>query len=288
MDENSNQAILLQINKLKNLPALPEVSLKILNVINDPDISTEKLSKVLMLSPGLVARLLGLANSAYFGQSREIKDLPTAIYNVLGLDLVKGLTLGIVLNVQLNTSKCRSFNSEYYWMRSLLTASAAQKLAAGNKLHDFPSSTVYTSGLLLYSGMLILGYLMPEELNGLLHRCEKNRTPVGQEIKLQFGKSHFHLGLILLQKWQLPVIYQTVLNHFEDAEFTGDERVLINLLVISQRLSSMLLDDDNVDLEHLLKLGEKLALSTIGLPAIVDKLLEDREKFQKLAGIIGN
>jgi HD-like signal output (HDOD) protein len=235
-----------------------------------------------------VARLLGLANSAYFGQSREIKDLQTAIYNVLGLDLVKGLTLGIVLNVQLNTSKCRAFNSEYFWMRSLLTAIAAQKLSAGNKLKDFPSSTVYTSGLLLYSGMLILGYLVPEELNEFLQRCEKNRTLVGREIKLQLGKSHFHLGQILLQKWQLPTVYQSVLNHFEDDEFTGEERVLINVLVISQRLSSMLLDDDNVDLAQLLKLGEKLELSTADLPAIVDKLLEDREKFQKLAAIIGN
>jgi HD-like signal output (HDOD) protein len=284
---DSNQTIQLQINKLKNLPALPEVSLRILDAVNDPDIAIDKLADVLSMSPGLVARLLGLANSAYFGQSRQISDLRTAIFQVLGLELVKSLSLGIVLNVQFDTRKCRSFNTEYFWMRSLLTAVAAQKLAGGKNSLQFSPATVYNSGLLLYIGMLVLGYLLPEELNIILQRCKADRSCVGDEVHLQLGETHYHLGCILLQKWHLSPVYQTVLNHFEDADFCGDEKPLINLLILSQSISSMLLDDEAVDVEELEALCEKLSLSTEGLPGIVDELIENRQSIQKLASIMG-
>ncbi|MDD1621912.1 MAG: HDOD domain-containing protein, partial [Methylococcaceae bacterium] len=248
----------------------------------------DKLADVLAVSPGLVARLLGLANSAYFGQSRNISDLSTAIFQVLGLELVKSLSLGIVLNVQFDTGKCRTFNTEYFWMRSLLTALAAQKLAVGNKLQQFSPATIYTSGLLLYIGVLVLGYLIPEELNAILQRSEKNHTCAGDEIRLQLEESHYHLGYVLLQKWQLSPVYQSVLNHFEDAEFNGEEKPLINLLILSQRLSVMLLDNDDVDISELEKLCKKLSLSTTGLRGVVDELVGNRESIKKLAAIMGN
>jgi HD-like signal output (HDOD) protein len=288
MTETSKQAIQLQINRLKSLPALPEASVRILDAINDPDIAIEKLADVLAMSPGLVARLLGLANSAYFGQSGNISDLSVAIYQVLGLELVKSLSLGIVLNVQFDTGKCRTFNTEYFWMRSLLTALAAQKLAVGNKLPQFSPATIYTSGLLLSIGVLVLGYLIPEELNVILQRSEKNHTGAGDEIQLQLEESHYHLGYVLLQKWQLSPVYQAVLNHFDDAEFSGEEKPLINLLRLSHRLSSMLLNDDGVDMGELERLCEKLSLSTTGLSGTVDELIENRESIQKLAAIMGN
>lgn len=133
----------------------------------------------------------------------------------------------------------------------------------------------------------MLGYLLPEELNAILQRCKKNRTCVGDEILLELGESHYHLGWFLLQKWHLSPVYQSVLNHFEDADFAGDEKPLINLLSLSQRLSSMLLDDDAVDLDELEILCGKLSLSTAGLARIVDELIENREAVQKLASIMG-
>lgn len=284
--DSPKQAIHLQINRLKTLPALPESSLRILDAINDPDISIDRLAEVLSISPGLVARLLGLANSAYFGQSRHIEDLRTAIIQVLGLELVKSLSLGVILNVQFDARKCRSFDTEYFWMRSLLTAVAAQKLAVEIKLQRFSPATAYTSGLLLYIGVLILGFLVPEELDAILQRCKIQHAGVSEEIRSQLHESHYHLGYFLTQKWQLSPLYQSVLNHYEDADFDGEEKPLIGLLKLSQRLSAMVLDD-SIDMTELAMLGEKQALSTSGLPKILEDLIASRESFRKLASIMG-
>ena len=288
MNEILNHALLLQINKLKNLPALPEASSRILDAINDAEIPIEKLAEVLSLSPGVVARLLGLANSAYFGQSRSISNLPTAIFEVLGLDLVKTLTLGIVLNVQFDTSKCQGFDTKYFWMRSLLTALAAQKLANNQKQLELSASTAYTSGLLLNIGVLILGYLSPQELSEIIQRSLQNQSFVSEEIRQHLGISHFHLGSYLLQKWQLSPMFPLILNHFEDPDFSGPEKPFINLLNFSQQLSYRLLHKDEVDLVEIESLGKNLALSTTNLPRIVDQLLEKRESIENLAAALGN
>jgi len=288
MNEDPNKAILLQINRLRNLPALPEVNMRILNAINDPDIEIDKLADVLSMSPSLVARLLGLANSSYFGQARQVNDLPTAIFQVLGLDLVKSLSLGIVLNVQFDTGKCQAFNSNYFWTRSLLAAICAQKLAHANRLKSFSLSTVYASGLLLYIGMLVLGFLIPEEMNAIFLESKKNQICVGDTIKQNLGNSHYHFGFLLLQKWQLSPVYLAVLNHFEDPDFSGEERPLINLLTLCHTISSSLMDHKSVDMVELESLRVKLSLSNSGLEALIEELIENRENIQKLASIMGN
>ena len=53
---NKENDILLEISKIKNLPPLPESSIRIISAVNDPDIPVDALVDVLALSPVLVAR----------------------------------------------------------------------------------------------------------------------------------------------------------------------------------------------------------------------------------------
>jgi HD-like signal output (HDOD) protein len=288
MNELSNPAFLLQINRLKSLPALPAESLRIVAAINDPLLSTDKLANVLALSPSLVARLLGLANSAYFGQSRQVLDLPTAVYQVLGLDLVKSLALGIILNVHFNAQKCPAFDAKYFWLRSLFTAVAAQRLAAANKRHRYTPATIYTSGLLQYIGVLVLAYIMPEELDTIIKDSKKQGVSLDSEIKRHLGKSHRYVGYYLLNKWQLPEIYAFILKFYLDADYKGEERELIDLLRVAQRISALLLDKPDFELDEVLVLAEQLAISRDSISGVIDYLIDHRENIQSLADIIGH
>jgi HD-like signal output (HDOD) protein len=214
MNANATRSINSQINRLKNLPALPEASVKILEAINDPDISIEKLVDVLSLSPALVARLLGLANSAYFSQHRTIDNLHTAIVQVLGLTLVKSLAVGVILNVQLNPSKCKNFDTQSFWQLSLMTAVIAQKLSAASPPSKIASATFYTGGLLLHIGILVVAFLFPDELDKILRQQPKNYAELGCDINQVLGLSHYEIGYMLLNKWQLPDVYQNLLHRF--------------------------------------------------------------------------
>ncbi|MCQ8115891.1 HDOD domain-containing protein [Methylomonas rosea] len=277
------------MSSLKNLPVLPEASLRILDAINTPDIPIEKLADALSLSPGLVARLLGLANSAYFARGRNVSDIRTAIFQVLGLDLVKALAMAIIFNVQFDTRKCQGFDAEYFWIRSLTTAVSAQKLAADiPQLREFAPSAIYSGGLLLNIGVLVLGYLLPEELHDIFVENKKTRLPVSEGISRQMGQSHYQIGHFLLHKWHLPALYQLLLQNYENKDFESTELPLLILLRVCERLSATVIAGEPINLQEIEPECRKIELPLENIRELAEQLAENQPAMQKLAAIMGN
>jgi HD-like signal output (HDOD) protein len=289
MNADVKQTIELQLSSLKNLPVLPEASLRILDAINTPDISIEKLADALSLSPSLVARLLGLANSAYFARGRNVSDIRTAIFQVLGLDLVKALAMAIIFNVQFDTRKCQGFDAEYFWIRSLTTAVSAQKLAAEiPQLREFTPSTIYSGGLLLNIGILVLGYLQPEELHNIFVESKKTRLSVSEGISRQMRQSHYQIGHFLLHKWHLPALYQLLLQNYENKDFEGTELPLLILLRVCERLSATVIAGEPINLQEIEPECRKIELPLENIRELAEQLAENQPAMQKLAAIMGN
>lgn len=286
MDDITRQSIESRINKLKNLPALPEASAKILEAVNDPDVEIERLVKLISLSPALVARLLGLANSAFFGQLNQIDDLHTAIVRVLGLQLVKSLSLGILLNVQLDPKQCKGFDSQSFWMHSLFTAVAAQKLVNTLGRQSVSPANAYTCGLLLHIGILVAAYVFPEEFNGILSQEPTGYFDVETEIQKRFGHSHYQLGYILLKKWRLPEFYQSMLNQFDCNGLPENQAELNRCLHASQRICYLILDQD-ADEKELNLISEQAQLPFEAVSKVFRALLDSKDNIQKLAAEMG-
>lgn len=273
----------LQILRIKNLPDLPASSMRIIDAVNNPDISIEELTNILSLSPVLVARLLGLANSAYFGHSGEVSDLKIAIMRVLGMNLVKSLTLGVILNLVLDTRKCRQFNNERLWMEALFTAILSQQFS--RQIHDeaLNPTFVYTAGLLLNIGVVAAVYLLPEETNQIFLNTVKNASSVSQEMSCLIGMNQYQLGGILLQHWHLPMLYQTVLKEFKNSEYDGNEKKLIDLLHISFALVKKSLANQNDDFGPLVIRLEPYGLSVTEVQPIIDTLLSKKDNIYQAA-----
>ncbi|MCF7970527.1 MAG: HDOD domain-containing protein [Methylococcaceae bacterium] len=238
----STQLMQLEISKLKHLPPLPEESCRILTALNDPDIELEKLAHVLSTSPILVGRLLGLANSAYFGYPGTVISLKVAIINVLGLKLVKSFSLSILLSTTLDSHRCKHFDSERFWRNTLLTAVSAQKLAL-LKQGAFDSSLVYTAGILLHIGILAAVHVYPKQMDQLL--LEKNNESMLDALMTRCHViDQYQIGSYLLERWQLPVIFQNIVKHYADANFQGEVLPLINLLRLANVLLTMMLQNE--------------------------------------------
>lgn len=289
MVESVTHSMQVQINRLKNLPALPEASLKILEAVNDPDIDIERLVEVLSLSPALVARFLGLANAAYFGQSRQINDLHSAIVRVLGLQLVKSLAIGVVLNVQLDVSKCRRFDAHYFWVHSLLMAITAQKLAVASRFEALPTATVYTGGLLLHIGILVAAYLVPDVVDKALSTENTGYLDINDELTLALGISHFELGYLLLNKWQLPNVYQNLLHHYAGQNLVDDDaHDLRCLFIASQHICSLLLDSPDEQADRLEELAQETHLAVDVLRKVFSEMSGNKENIEKMAEVLGS
>ena len=66
------------IEELERLPAQPSVAVRTVWVADQPTSSAKDLAAALTADPALTARVLRLANSAYYGLSRRIADVTSA------------------------------------------------------------------------------------------------------------------------------------------------------------------------------------------------------------------
>jgi HD-like signal output (HDOD) protein len=274
-----------KIAKIKNLPTLPEASCRIITAINNPDISIEELTRVISTSSALSGRLLGLANSAYFGWPGEIEDLRLAIIQVLGLNLVKGLAVSILVSNEFDVSRCSQFNCEQFWAHGLITATLAQKLAI--QIHDekVNPSTAYTAGLLLNIGLLAVVYAFPDELNQVFINVQKNDSSLSHEIVDALGESHFQMGYLLLKRWRLPAIFPMVLQQYGDLKCQGGDEVMkmTNLLKLCSQLAEDIYSNEDPKLVVSVNTINQLDLVPAKVQKTVGELFEKRDNIKDLA-----
>ena len=138
------------------LPTIPRVVQQLITALRDPDVDTRKIGAALSQDPVLTAKVLRLANSAFFGGQRSMASIDAAV-SLIGTQALGRLVLaggvagsfGTVPGIDLPT----------FWRDSLIAATAAQKLAprVGAEVEE-----AYVSGLLHGTGHLILCKTYPD------------------------------------------------------------------------------------------------------------------------------
>ena len=87
-----NQLVQAAIKEVSHIATLPEVTMKIIGLVEDPDSTAQDLNKVISNDPALGARILKVVNSAFYGLPRQIGSINRAIV-LLGLNAVKNIAI---------------------------------------------------------------------------------------------------------------------------------------------------------------------------------------------------
>ena len=138
-----------ELNACTNLPTLPAVALKIIEVSKDPDISLHEVSAIISSDPAIAAKLLKVANSSLYSQRRSLSNLREAL-TLLGFNA----SLTIALSFSLLLSLVGEKKNEDYWKRSIISASIAKML--GMKLRVIKLEDLFLASLLQDIGVLVL------------------------------------------------------------------------------------------------------------------------------------
>lgn len=194
-DENSLAAI-----RVTDLPAPPQTALEILQACADPEVSTKDLAEIASRDPGLTAELLRMANSPFFGVSREVSTV-TRVVMILGQRALRNLVLCISMRKALRTDDIEGFDVTTYWEHTLRRAVAARNLG---QTQQFVPDECLTVGLLQDFGLLVLLHANPGAGKQwtMLHRADPDRRcELEREI---FGATHDEVGAIVARAWSLP------------------------------------------------------------------------------------
>lgn len=180
------------------LPTLPEVALRVRTEAEDPESSLNSLGKVISNDPALSARVIKVANSAFFRTSREISDLKMALMR-LGMEYTVNLSIGLAMEQMFQaTSSIVDKRMREIWQRSSEIAGICHVLCSHRT--DLQADQAMLAGLTHKIGALpILTYA--EEHSSLL----KDAFSLDAVIKSLAPA----IGSVILKKWDFP---QELLN----------------------------------------------------------------------------
>ena len=194
------------IGRIKTLPTLPIVVARLTKMLADPETSVKKVTQVLAEDQALTAKILKLANSAYYGFPGQIASVDHAVV-MLGFGGVRDVALSAsVINLFRSSPQeaedlRQLFAPDRFWEHSIAAGVACRLLARLRKLAD--PEEAFVAGLLHDIGKLIMCEHLSGEFLDVLRDChEHGRVFVAAEADR--GLSHAALGRLLIEEWKLP------------------------------------------------------------------------------------
>ncbi len=267
------------------LPPLPATAQEILTCFGDEFIDADKVTAVVEGDPGICAKLLGLANSAYFGLAEPVNNIGEAISRVLGVDTVRSLVLAMAIQQSFNSKGCPAFNTERFWMQSLLAAECAKKIAAADAAADETvRDLAYSAGLCHNLGLMALVHMEPGRTNKVLKAHKEHDTPdsLSKFFLDEFATDHKIITAELARVWQLPEPMLAAYQYRAFPQSHCEER--LGPVVVAAVCA---VENTEVAPEYQTNLGQfavMLGLDPDDLQAMAELSEKQRERVQSLAG----
>lgn len=213
------------------LISLPEVYLKLQQIISRDDFSLVEITDVISVDPAVTARLLRMVNSAFFGLAARIETISRAV-NYLGAQQVHDLVLSTSIAQSFSDMHNEAFDLHEFWRKSVYCAIAARELAVICNVLD--SERLFVTGLLHDIGHLMMRRSLPELVLQAEAEAEQSWSALSQAEKQVIGFDYAVVGAQLLKNWHLPdslsesIKYQLKPTRVEDYEL---ETAILNVAV---------------------------------------------------------
>jgi HD-like signal output (HDOD) protein len=267
------------------LPALPQSAISLLQLSKDPNNGPAEYAVPIESDAGLTGQVLKFVNSSYFGFSREISSVKTAI-TLVGVRTIKNFALWSAVFSLMPNPKCGPFDLKHLWQDSLRRALFARTVARLLGLRE--AEDAFAAALLQDMAVPLLAKELPNEYIKLLEaRGQGSRL---SELERQtFGWTHAEVGGQMARKWKLPEeTAHLVERHTEIEAIVAEERA--NPAEAAVALSSMLptagdqhWPECGVFQKHYDHLSPKDSQSAAELLAQVDKEFSDFAPVLKIA-----
>ena len=217
------------------LPTLPLVILKLLQITNDENASLDDLERVVGTEPTIMTKMLRIVNSAAFAIPHRVSNVREAIQHV-GFRAIRTLALEVTLFEQLVAPTRRyDFDRIHFWQHCLSVACMSKAIA--EELQYPHSDDVYVAGLLHDIGKIILEvYGRITYSDFLKHLPPTNGLLVDDEAQV-IGMAHHKLGAFFCAEWGLPesFVMAICLHHerFAHLGLTAEQELLVAIISLA-------------------------------------------------------
>jgi HD-like signal output (HDOD) protein len=233
----SKERVPFSLTKNVDIPSIPLVLIRIIQTLDADTSSAKELEELILHDPALSARILRLANSAFYSFHSTVKTISHAI-TLLGINLVTSLAIG----VNLFDSFTKGAKSEAKLINRLWTHSCAVAvlvrelwLRHSRKEGEF----AFLCGLLHDLGKVVLFKTYPGEYSSVFSapKAEKGR-PISSYEEEYYGADHSMIGEMLAKQWGLPAELATIIRRHHDPLATAIP--MVNAVMLSDLIAKEL------------------------------------------------
>ncbi len=269
-----------------DLPPLPEILMKLQNLINDPDSELEEIARLIETEPVLSGRLIKLSNSVLYGGGREKTDDISSTVMRLGVKMILDLAYTLQLTNMFNQFK--SFDQYKFWMHSMAVACLTQALSQKVDLSPEEKMESYVCGLMHDLGIVVFEYLIPDEYSAFVKSIGPDEASLESLELEEFGIGHPELGARFIRHyWPVsPVVIKAVKNHYvagdeNDTRLNIAELVgIVDQLVVNEGITHGIGTPPEIPLSD--EVCEKLGLFPDELEDIIETTLEGLDSTELL------
>ena len=195
-----NDELEARIKNQVDLPSPSQVAREVIGLAGNPDIEVAKVANAISCDPAMAAKLLRIANSAFYSQRRPSQNIRQALV-IVGLNAALTLALSFSLVSTLRGCKPNGIDYKRYWRRTLLAATGSRAFA--EQVCKGQDEEAFLIGLLQDVAILAIdrcaeGFyadLPPEATHNLVIEHERRKLN---------DKDHAYYGGLLLRAWKLP------------------------------------------------------------------------------------
>jgi HD-like signal output (HDOD) protein len=214
----ANAALRDVVTHITALPSLPAVYTEIVKAIENDACSVNEIGRIIEKDIGMMAKIMQLVNSAFFGLPRAFSS-PAEAVSYLGLDTIRSLVLSTGVFSQFSEIVIPGFSLRQLWDHSMSVGLFAKHITIeetkDKKLADF----AFLAGLFHDIGKLVLASQLPHRYGEILAEAKKEGLPDWQVEEKRLGATHAALGAYLLGLWGMNdmVVEAVAFHHIPNA-----------------------------------------------------------------------
>jgi len=200
------------IQKIEQIPTIPMVSQRIMEIAGDEKASFKDFVRIIEKDQALAAKILRVANSAFYGFLSRVSSLEHALV-ILGINEVKSIVLGCSVYNFFSHGQNDAFDRTRFWKHAITCSQVAKLLGAHFNTRN--GDSLFLAGLIHDIGKVVLDQYFHEDFLQIIEHISLTKTTFSKAEKKILGTTHCQIAAKVLKQWRFPdeVIMQILYHH---------------------------------------------------------------------------